>query len=145
MNPSLSPRKATNLILVHCSGSPPVSTVDVKTLDRQHRQRGLVSIGFHYVITAAGTVQEGRCASAIGAHAVGYNDRSIGICMVGGADKDGAPSDNFKPAQWFALRGLLRELHGGYPRARTLGTVGITAITKACPQFDLKAGLKDIT
>lgn len=95
-------RKTTDLIVVHATMTPPRSDLHVKDLDRLHRSRGSIGIGFHYLVTLDGTVEVGRPEDRIGVHLAGHNDRSIGIAFVGGPTP--------KPAQRVALLTLLQEL-----------------------------------
>jgi N-acetylmuramoyl-L-alanine amidase len=85
---------------------------DRAMIDRWHRERGWSGIGYHYVILndrhdrhPDGTLQEGRPTSAVGAHTLGLNSRSLGICCVGHGDR--AP---LTAAQRATLQELLSEL-----------------------------------
>lgn len=131
-------------IVVHCSASQPKADIDVKTIDRWHRQRGFAKVGYHYVIKTDGTVEEGRKLSEPGAHAQGYNANSIGICLVGGVDKEGRASDNFTAAQKHALHGLLMGLSHTYTAASILGHRDLPGVKKDCPCFDVRDWLKDV-
>lgn len=42
--------------------------------------------GYHYIIEKDGKVTQGRADSDVGAHCIGYNDKSIGIAMAGNFD-----------------------------------------------------------
>jgi N-acetyl-anhydromuramyl-L-alanine amidase AmpD len=42
--------------------------------------------GYHYYIEKNGKVYQARADSDLGAHTVGYNDKSIGICLAGNFD-----------------------------------------------------------
>ncbi|XP_033731549.1 peptidoglycan-recognition protein SB1-like [Pecten maximus] len=44
---------------------------------------GFDDIGYHYLIGGDGTVFEGRGGRVKGAHSPGYNNRSIGVCLLG--------------------------------------------------------------
>ena len=67
-------------IIIHCSATPEGKDFTVKDIDRCHRQRGFRSIGYHFVIYRDGTVHRGRDIEEVGAHCVGHNLSSIGIC-----------------------------------------------------------------
>lgn len=45
------------------------------------------AIGYHYFIDKQGKLTQGRADSDEGAHCVGYNLKSIGICMAGNFDR----------------------------------------------------------
>src|SRR5690349_2767889 len=113
-------RKATNYIVVHCSASPASAVhVDAKEIDRWHRKRGWLKIGYHYVITRDAVVQKGRDLDKAGAHVAGHNHESVGVCLVGGTKDDWkTPEDNFTPTQLFALLLVLQDLRSFYPKAK---------------------------
>lgn len=76
-----------------------------------HRSRGfpLSSLGFyggyHYLIERGGSICQYRKEQEIGAHTVGMNDKSIGICLAGNMDLED-PS----PAQVASLGELLSDV-----------------------------------
>ncbi len=135
-------RKATNYIVVHCSASPAADVhVDAKEIDRWHRKRGWLKIGYHYVITRDAMLQKGRDLNAAGAHVAGHNHESIGICLVGGVAKDRkTPEDNFTLDQMHVLYCLLCGLRLLYPEAKIIGHWELDS-KKACPAFDIKGWL----
>ena len=65
--------------VIHHTASPDVS---VKEIDRWHKERGWDSIGYHFVIRADGTIEEGRPLTKKGAHTKGRN-HYIGIVLTG--------------------------------------------------------------
>lgn len=142
MTPGLSLRKSTDFIVVHCSASVPDIKTDAKVIDRWHRQRGFLMIGYHYVIKTDGTVERGRDIDSIGAHVEGFNAVSVGICMVGGVDADNKPVNNFSPAQFAALAGLVKGLKAQHPNAVVQGHRDFPKVAKACPCWDVKPWAK---
>lgn len=144
MTPGLSPRKATDFIAIHCSASVPDIKTDVKVIDRWHRQRGFLMVGYHYVIKTDGSIEVGRDEDAIGAHVEGYNSRSIGICLVGGVDAAGKSVNNFGDTQMLSLLALLKELKQKYPKAVVQGHRDFPKVAKDCPCFDVKPWAKKV-
>lgn len=158
-----------SLIVIHCSASPnddslfrgspgtPGFQTPLTAINAWHRQRGfrrdpaiakrfnptLDAIGYHYVIYRNGAVSSGRDEAEIGAHAAGFNAKSIGICLVG--------TDKFRPAQWDALRDLVADLQRRYPINRVVGHRDLSPDQnengivepfewlKTCPGFDVSA------
>ena len=59
--------------------------IGAKDIDRWHRERGWLKIGYGKVIRRNGEVEQGRGDNAIQAHVKGYNHCSYGLCLVGGA------------------------------------------------------------
>ena len=134
-------RTSTDYIVIHCSATPPSMDIGRKEVDRWHRERGFFCIGYHVVIRRDGSVEEGRPLMEPGAHVQGINDRSVGICMVGGVAKDGkTPEANFTPEQWDALKVLLKELKEKFPAAAIKGHNEFA--NKACPSFSVQDWLK---
>ena len=79
-------RDNTTYIVIHCSQTrPSQKDVDARTIDRWHRERGWLKIGYGGVIKRDGTYEQGRKDDAIQAHVKGYNHTSFGLCLVGGA------------------------------------------------------------
>ena len=128
-------------IILHCSDS---EFGDSALIDTWHRERGWDSIGYHYVIlngrpsdrpyvkSEDGVIEMGRDIADIGAHCLGENRGSIGICLIG--------RRYFSPLQLFvALPLLLSALckeHG-------LGVGDIFGHSefnpkKTCPNMDMK-------
>lgn len=122
-------------IIIHCSATPEGRNVTVADIDRWHRTRGFQGIGYHYVVYLDGTIAAGRDEQLAGAHCRGHNQRSIGVCYVGGCDAAMRPKDTRTPAQRAALRRLVSELQQRYPGATVHGHREFAA--KACPSFDI--------
>jgi N-acetylmuramoyl-L-alanine amidase len=142
----------THLVL-HCSDS---EWGDEPTISEWHRQRGFdhagsTFTGYHYLILNGfahyGTLKDGHRVEAEdglvqaarplcywGCHALGYNDRSFGICLIG--------TRAFTPKQLAALTSLCRELmlEYGIPAERILGhcETGLAG-GKTCPNFSVEA------
>ena len=85
-NVAPSARRSISEIIVHCSATPQGREVTVADIDRSHRQRGFHGIGYHYLVGLDGTVGFGRDERIAGAHCLGHNSRSVGVCYVGGVD-----------------------------------------------------------
>lgn len=107
-------------------------------IESWHFARGFHSIGYHFVIRRNGTIEIGRKADAIGAHCIGHNDDSVGICLVGGLDEHGKPDNNFNPAQMVSLRVLCKGLGVEYPGAEVIGHRDVPGVAKDCPCFDVR-------
>lgn len=123
-------------IIVHCTATPAGREVTVADVRAWHKARGFRTIGYHYLVYLDGTVHAGRRESEVGAHCLGQNARSIGVCYVGGLDAaTGEPRDTRTPAQRRALRELVGSLRRRYPSATVHGHREFAA--KACPCFDI--------
>ena len=132
-------------IIVHCSDS---TWGCAREINEWHVKRGWSGIGYHFVIlnglpetnkhiiALEGAIECGRDMDSEGAHCLGYNDRSLGICLIG----NGAGS--FKIDQFDSLKMLLLELCKmyGIPPENVLGhgeTESGKAEGKTCPNFNV--------
>lgn len=131
---NIKKRTATNHIVVHCSATRNKPSIDWKSIDKMHRQRGWLCIGYHFVIKTDGTIQQGRRVDEIGAHVSGHNDDTIGICLIGGYNG----KKDFKGEQMEALRSLIAYLRSEYPDADVLGHRDFKGVNKECPCFDVR-------
>ncbi len=138
-------------IVVHCSDSEWGCAREIR---RWHLKRGWVDIGYHLVILNArpvpefiipclnGSIELGRPLDGdswiepdeIGAHALGYNALSIGVC--------GIAKSSWTRSQTASLVVLLRDLQRqfGIPTAGILGhceTPQGKAQGKTCPNLDM--------
>lgn len=137
---NLKKRSKTNYIVVHCSATRALSKIDAKAIDQIHRQdKGYLMIGYHFVIKTDGTIQEGRPLDTIGAHVKGYNDCSVGVCLIGGIDVHGKSCNNFTEEQLRSLESLLLFLQDKYKDAEILGHRDFKGVSKDCPCFDVKS------
>jgi N-acetylmuramoyl-L-alanine amidase len=136
-------RTNTDYIVVHCAATPPQMDIGKLEIEQWHKAKGFLSIGYHLVIRRDGTVEKGRGINEIGAHVVGYNHKSVGVCLVGGMDRTNTtPEDNFTSEQWAALYLVLKELHEQFPAAVIVGHRDLNP-GKACPSFDVSQYVDD--
>jgi N-acetyl-anhydromuramyl-L-alanine amidase AmpD len=125
-------------ITVHCSATQAKSNIGAKEINEMHLKRGFARIGYHFVITRMGEVQKGRELEATGAHVAGHNTGNIGICLIGGLDKNLKPEANFTDDQYHALSVLISDLLKKYPKAELLGHRDWPGVKKDCPCFDVR-------
>ena len=128
-------RKITKII-VHCSATPEGRAITVEDIDQWHRERGFNGIGYHFIIYLDGSIHLGRPIEKSGAHCAGQNSNSIGVCYIGGLERDcKTPKDTRTDAQRKAMRSLISELKVQYPNASIHGHREFA--NKACPCFDV--------
>ena len=101
-----------------------------------------------------GTIEAGRPLTIAGAHCIGYNDHSVGICYIGGLDTSGKPADTRTPVQKTAMDDLINKLTREYEIAELLGhrdtspdlndngIVEPFEFIKVCPCFDVREEYK---
>jgi len=100
--------------------------ITVSSIDSLHEKRGFQAfywgkvyhIGYHYLILADGTVQNGRPERCVGAHTRGHNNL-IGICLVGDFSSHENPDPqmgNTEPtdAQIRSLNSLIKDITRRY-------------------------------
>ncbi len=136
-----------DLIVVHCSATRCDRRFSVEDLIAWHDAR-FGFTGYHYYITRDGRMYQTRHENLVGAHAVGYNQHSIGVCYEGGLMPDGTPADTRTREQKAALNALLRSLKTDYPDAVILGHRDLPGVHKDCPCFDAReeyAGLQPLS
>lgn len=145
-------------IIIHCSATKAGQDLRARDIDRMHRLRGFSQIGYHFIIDLDGLVENGRPLSIDGAHCntkgdsgVTYNKHSIGICYIGGLDKNGQPADTRTEAQKKTLLELVAKLCKEYdiievlghrdtsPDLNDNGTVEPGEWIKMCPCFDVRS------
>jgi N-acetylmuramoyl-L-alanine amidase len=136
----LSQRSITDLIVIHHVGDID-RDVSAAEIHRWHLENGWAGIGYHFVVRKGGTIERGRPRDTVGAHAQGFNSRSIGINIVGDFEQ-GTPN----PAQIEAVSMLLADLSNIYCITPTPDTVvghrDLMATT--CPGENLYNILQDI-
>lgn len=106
-NGTLRQRTRTDMIVVHHTASAADLTVD--DLHRIHLGNGWAGIGYHIIIYPDGTAHEGRPLDCAGAHCYEYNNRSVGVNLVG--DFEHYPPT---PEQVATLKEVLRWLLDKY-------------------------------
>ena len=135
-------RRTTRYIVVHSSATPTRMDIGADEIRRWHKDRGWRDIGYHFVITRDASIQHGRDRDDIGAHALGRNHESIGICLVGGVADDGkTPEFNFTRGQLGCLEDLLTDLTAVYYESVVAGHRDVMVDPKytQCPSFDVAA------
>ena len=135
-----------NEIIIHCSNSEWGNVVEI---DRWHKKRGWDGVGYHAIILNGypefkdftkkdgymprrdGAIEHGREFETIGAHCLGHNQTSIGICLIG--------KTHFTSEQLFVtlpavLLNLFEKL--GLSPARMFGHYEFSQ-NKSCPNINM--------
>ena len=137
-----------DLIVIHCSATREDRCFTEYDLDTCHRRRGFIGPGYHFYIRKDGRIVSTSPIERVGAHARGFNARSIGICYEGGLDREGHPKDTRTPEQKHSMRVLVRTLLTDYPGCEVWGHRDLSTDLngngeiepeewiKACPCFE---------
>jgi len=115
-------------IIIHCSASPNYRDDKIEDINRWHIARGFKKVGYHYVIELDGSIRIGRKENEIGAHCLGHNNTSIGICLIG--------TDQFTNLQISSLVTLIQEIEIRLPDITIHGHYEFA--NKTCPNINIK-------
>lgn len=136
------PARSVDLVVIHCSATPSGKPLQQgkpgtpgylnapQVINAWHAVRGfkrgsqataafnprLPSIGYHYVIDLTGEVWSGRHLNEVGAHAAQFNANSVGICLVGGAEREA----RYTQAQWKSLQQVVAYMLSTFGLPRSL-------------------------
>lgn len=136
----LSNRQATSLIVIHHVGEID-RDVAAAEIHQWHQNNGWSGIGYHFVIRKDGTIERGRPRATIGAHAEGFNSRSIGINIVGDFEQAQPTGAQIESAA--QLIAELADIYSLTPTGETVVGHGDLMPT-TCPGRNLKAVLQTI-
>lgn len=123
-------------IILHCSATIEGKDYSNATITRWHIARGFRTIGYHFVIGLDGEVRKGRNILTVGAHCKGRNKNTIGICIIGGLDKDRKPKDTRTLFQKHAIKNLIIKLKKKYPNIKKISG-HYEYSNKACPCYNV--------
>ena len=124
----LDPQKVTYLV-VHCSDTADDDALTGRDIHRMHLGFGWDGVGYHRIICRDGVIEYGRPDYWVGAHVRGFNDVSLGVCLIG--------RYSFTDAQMQALGTVLRNWKSSYPLAEIVGHCDFDYTNKTCPNFDV--------
>ncbi len=151
--------QSIDTLVIHCAATPDGEWFTAEDIDRWHAERGferhdqligphsphLHHIGYHFVVLTSGAIACGRALDETGAHARGYNVRSIGTCLMG--------TERFTAAQWATLAAHVRAVRQRWSGIRVVGHRDLSPDTdgdgtvepdewlKTCPGFNVAAWL----
>lgn len=142
-----------DLIVIHCTATREDRMLTESDLEADHRSRGFNGCGYHFYVRRDGNITQMRPVEQVGAHARGYNSRSIGVAYEGGLDSGGKPADTRTFNQRNSLQLLVDSLLRDFPGAGVVGhrdlspdldgdgEVSPAEWIKSCPCFDVKSDL----
>ncbi len=116
-------RNNTRYIVLHHAAVSNCTALDVH---RWHQEKGWAGIGYHFFVCKDGRVYRGRPIGALGAHCLGWNSNSIGVCAEGNFQ-----IDTMSDAQKNAILELINWLRSIYPQVQVKGHRELDAT--ACP------------
>lgn len=128
--------RKVNELIIHCSATKEGRKFHAADIDRWHKGRGWDGIGYNFVVALDGSLEIGRSLEKSGAHTIGHNANSIGICYIGGLADSMKPKDTRTPAQKETLLAIVSLIKFLRPDITIHGHREFAA--KACPCFDVK-------
>jgi hypothetical protein len=147
-------RTETRYLIVHDSHTEVAARSMIEWLKLMARKRGLLSIGFHYVVFPDGELVACRPMGLQGSHCAGFDRNSIGVCLIGGlryrCGEDGEQiahhCDTFTPEQKAKLHELYAYCRNRYPDIEIRGHTELGHHQKrlrmpggfACPALDME-------
>lgn len=123
-------RLTTTRIILHDSHTPATIKDVTAWLLVEGRVRGLLTVGYHYVIERDGRVRTTRDPDSVGSHLRHHNHDSVGVCLAGG----GEGAEDVTAEQKESLKTLHVLIGRGLP---LVGHNEVTGRGK-CPCFNMK-------
>jgi len=126
-----------NRVILHCSATPDFVEQDkdfdrfgLADIKRWHIERGFGGVGYHFIVRRTGVIELGRPLELQGAHTLGHNTNSIGICYVG--------SRRPTPRQITSILNLYSVIYNDYGvrYSNWFGHYEFT-VMKECPGFSM--------
>src|ERR1051325_7142663 len=128
-------------LTIHCAATPEGRDVKAVTIFKWDTDR-FGQVSYHWVVELDGSKVNTLPESLRGAHVGKNNSGNIGICYVGGVDKDNnRPKDTRTPAQKQALRELVARYKAKNPDLIVRGHRDWPGVAKACPSFSVATEL----
>ena len=137
--PDLGP---IHYLTIHCAATPEGRNVSAEQIC-QWDQAKFGQTSYHWVIELDGSTHRTLRDDQNGAHVGGANTGNIGICYVGGIDKNLNPKDTRTPAQKKAMLALVRTYMEHHPGLLVRGHRDWPGVKKACPSFDVDSWLAE--
>lgn len=112
--------------IIHCSDS---DFGNVNVIRQWHLERGFRDVGYHFIIRRDGEIEVGRTLEETGAHCKGYNQESIGTCLIG--------KRNFEMHQFESLKRVHSMLKMIFPNIQVQPHNAFNK-QKTCPNFNVE-------
>lgn len=148
----MSPAAAMKFLTIHCTATP----------EGRHHTAGEVNkwdiarfgcISYHWVVDLDGKAERSLDDQHLGAHVRGHNTGNIGLCYVGGLDRNMQAKDTRTEAQRKSLREIVAAYRRKYPGIEVKGhrdwspdldgdgVIEPNEWVKSCPCFDVQTEL----
>lgn len=98
-------------IILHHTATKRSKKYDVEWCRKLHvEEKGWHDIAYHVYIEYDGKIKVGRPLHKRGAHCLGQNTTSFGVCFVGGLDSDGEAAVTITPSQQKSVATVIQTL-----------------------------------
>ena len=122
--------KHVKYLVIHCSDTPDNENMKAIDIHKMHLNFGWDGIGYQKVICRNGIIENGRPEYWKGAHVYGFNEVSLGVCLIG--------RNFFTELQFISLKKILLNWKTKYPRSKVLGHYELGETKKTCPNFNVR-------
>jgi N-acetyl-anhydromuramyl-L-alanine amidase AmpD len=131
-------------LTIHCAATPEGRDVSAATIEAWDKAK-FGQKSYHWIITLDGAMHKSLSDDQRGAHVGGHNTGNIGVCYVGGMDRDmKRAKDTRTPAQKKAMLTLVRTYRARYPGIKIMGHRDWPNVHKDCPSFDVGEWLIEV-
>ncbi len=138
--PALGPVK---FLTIHCAATPEGRHVTHEQITAWDKAK-FGQTSYHWVIELDGKRVRTLRDDQKGAHVAKSNTGNIGICYIGGMDKQMRdPKDTRTEAQKASLLTLIRTYKERYPGIIIRGHCDWPSVNKACPSFNVAKWLAE--
>lgn len=123
--------KKIKQIIIHCTDTDEPEHDNIETVREWHIGKGWSDVGYHYFIDKKGKIFPGRPIEKAGAHCIGQNANSVGICLSGRKD--------FWETQFRALNFLVTDLMRTFNIKKCdIHPHNFYNGAKSCPNFNIE-------
>lgn len=122
-NGGFTQRNFTSQIVLHHADA---INCTVEDIHRWHLSNDWTGIGYHYFVRKDGSIYRGRPENVVGAHAIGANTNSIGICAEGNYEIETMPE-----VQKNAIKELIADIKSRYGNLEVKGHKEVS--NTSCP------------
>lgn len=129
-------------LTIHCAATPEGRHVTAEQITAWDKAK-FGQTSYHWVVELDGKRVRTLRDDQKGAHVGGANTGNIGICYIGGVDKQMNPKDTRTEAQIKSLLTLVRTYKARYPGIIIRGHRDWPKVNKACPSFDVAKWLAE--
>lgn len=119
-------------LYVHCAGRADLDTA--AKVDALHKSRGWHGIGYNAFIKVSGLRETGRNPKFVPAHAFGFNDESMAVCLAG-------TGPIFPEVQLKSLEALIKEWKERY-QLQTIHMHREVREDKTCPNMPMATWIR---